>query len=116
MNFTDGGYYFIRFPGQIRAINPADYTYRDYGHSQADAPCPGPPISGLTDRGVILYQAMCIVRSMGSDGLDALRLLVGEMWVVLLTPMDTGFRTPQPGDVAISTNGYWGACNVCGKC
>ena len=112
-NFTDGGYYFIRFPGQIRAINPADYTYRDYGHSQADAPCPGPPISadstdkwGYCTRQCVSYAAWAVMASGRSAPIgwgDA------KKWVAAAYANGIPvFRTPQPGDVAISTNGYWG--------
>lgn len=112
-NFTDGGYYFIRFPGDIRGINPANYEYRDYGHSQADAPCPGPPVSadsidkwGYCTRQCVSYAAWAV---MASGRSAPIRWGDAKNWVASAYANGIPvYRTPQPGDVAISTNGYWG--------
>lgn len=112
-NFTDGGYYFVRFPGAIRGIDPATYEYRDWGHSQADAPCPGPPVSadsvdrwGYCTRQCVSYAAWAVEAS----GRTAPKYWGdAKKWVAnaYINGIPV-YRTPQPGDVAISTNGYWG--------
>ena len=112
-NFTDGGYYFIRFPGTIKGFNPADYEYRSYGHSQADAPCPGPPISadsidkwGYCTRQCVSYAAWAVAvtgRAAPIGWGDA------KKWVAAAYANNVPvYRTPQAGDIAISTNGFWG--------
>ena len=112
-NFTDGGYYFIRFAGAIGGINPDNYEYRDWGHSQADAPCPGPPVSadsvdrwGYCTRQCVSYAAWAVAAS----GRTAPKYWGdAKKWVANAYAEGIPvYRTPQPGDVAISTNGHWG--------
>lgn len=110
---TDGGYYFIRFPGDIKSFRPEDYAYKDYGHSQADAPCPGPPVSadsvdkwGYCTRQCVSYAAWAVEAS----GRTAPKYWGdAKKWVAAAyTNGVPVFREPKPGDIAISTNGYWG--------
>ncbi len=112
-NFTDGGYYFIRFSGAVRDFNPDDYEYRDYGHSQADEPCPGPPRTadstdrwGYCTRQCVSYAAWAVAASGRSApvGWGDAKNWVAKAYENAI-PV---YRTPQPGDVAISTNGHWG--------
>lgn len=112
-NFTDGGYYFIRIEGVVKSFNPVDYAYKDYGHSQADAPCPGPPISadsvdrwGYCTRQCVSYAAWAVEAS----GRTAPKYWGdAKKWVAAAYANNIPvFREPKPGDIAISTNGYWG--------
>lgn len=112
-NFTDGGYYFIRFAGDVKSFNPDNYAYKDYGHSQADAPCPGPPISadsvdkwGYCTRQCVSYAAWAVEAS----GRTAPKYWGdAKKWVAAAYANNIPvFREPKPGDIAISTNGYWG--------
>ncbi len=113
-NFADGGYYFIRFSGPVGEINPANYEYRDYGHSQADAPCPGPPVSadsidrwGYCTRQCVSYAAWAV---MASGRSAPIRWGDAKNWVAsaYANGVPVLRSDPKKGDVAISTNGYWG--------
>ncbi len=112
-NFTDGGYYFIRFPGAVRSFSADNYEYRNYGHSQADEPCPGPPRTadstdrwGYCTRQCVSYAAWAVVASGRAAPMnwgDA------KNWITKAYGSNTPvYRTPQRGDIAISTNGRWG--------
>ncbi len=112
-NFADGGYYFIRFPGSIKNFNPNNYEYRNYGHSQVDEPCPGPPKTrdstdrwGYCTRQCVSYAAWAVYASgrKAPVGWGDAKEWVGYAYANGV-PV---YRTPKRGDIAISINGYWG--------
>lgn len=108
---TTASYYFLRFPGQVKAFNPADYPYKNAGFSMSTAPgCvdnDGPDPWGYCTRQCVSYTAWAVVASGRSapmyygnarDWVSAAR----RQGIVVLT------TAPRPGDVAISTAGTWG--------
>lgn len=109
-NFNpDGGYYFLRFPGAVRDINPENYEYRNAGFGMSPYGCndnDGPDRWGYCTRQCVSYTAWAVEAS----GRDAPRFYGNARnWVA--AAYNRGIpvhRTPQPGDVAISTAGYWG--------
>ncbi len=107
---TDGGYYFIRFPGATRGFSPESYPYRNAGFGMSPGPgCvdnDGPDPWGYCTRQCVSYTAWAVLAS----GREA---PVGwgnaKDWVAAAYARGIPvYRTPQPGDVAISTSGYWG--------
>ena len=110
-NFNpDGGYYFLRFPGAARGFDPASYPYRNAGFGMSPGPgCvdnDGPDPWGYCTRQCVSYAAWAVVASG-----RAAPMFYGNArdWVAAAYARGVQvYRTPQPGDVAISTAGYWG--------
>ena len=110
-NFNpDGGYYFLRFPGYARNVNPNDYPYRNAGFGMSPGPgCvdnDGPDRWGYCTRQCVSYTAWAVEASGRSAP-----MYYGNArdWVAAAYARGvTVSRSPQPGDVAISTSGYWG--------
>lgn len=110
-NFNpDGGYYFLRFPGPVGGVNPNSYPYNDGGFGMSPGPgCvdnDGPDQWGYCTRQCVSYTAWAVEAS----GRSAPRYYGNARdWVAAAYARGvTVSRTPQPGDVAISTSGYWG--------
>lgn len=112
-NFSvDGGYYFLRFSGTAQAVNPGSYPYRNAGFGMSPGPgCvdnDGPDPWGYCTRQCVSYAAWAVEAS----GRNAPRYYGNAKdWVAAAYrhPGDVEvYRTPQAGDVAISTSGYWG--------
>lgn len=110
-NFNpDGGYYFIRFPGAANGINPNSYPYRNAGFGMSPgAGCvdnDGPDAWGYCTRQCVSYAAWAVVASGRSAPMYWGN---AKDWVAAAYARGIPVsRTPQPGDVAISTAGYWG--------
>lgn len=109
-NFNpDGGYYFLRFPGGADGINPSNYKYRNAGFGMSPYGCndnDGPDEWGYCTRQCVSYAAWAVQAS----GRQAPRFYGNaKNWVGAAYARGIPvYRTPQPGDVAISTSGYWG--------
>lgn len=110
-NFNpDGGYYFIRFPGAISPINPNSYPYANAGFGMSPGPgCvdnDGPDVWGYCTRQCVSYAAWAVEAS----GRSAPTYYGNARdWVAAAYARGIEVsRSPQPGDVAISTSGYWG--------
>lgn len=109
-NFNpDGGYYFLRFPGPVRDINAENYEYRNAGFGMSPYGCndnDGPDRWGYCTRQCVSYTAWAVEAS----GRDAPRFYGNARnWVSAAYARGIPvYRTPEPGDVAISTAGYWG--------
>lgn len=111
----DGGYYFIRFPGSIRDFDPHDYPYKNYGFSMStQSGCGNPdPNTGMRDstdkwgyctRQCTSYAAWAVEASGRSAPIGYGN---AKNWVSR-APASYVHRTPQVGDVAVSTAGTWG--------
>jgi surface antigen len=109
-NGTDGGYYFLRFPGAAQSFNPANYPYKNAGFSMSTAPgCvdnDGPDQWGYCTRQCVSFAAWAVEAS----GRNAPRFYGNaKQWVN--AAYNHGIevsRIPQVGDVAVSTSGTWG--------
>lgn len=110
-NFNpDGGYYFIRFPGNAAGFNPNSYPYRNAGFGMSPGPgCvdnDGPDPWGYCTRQCVSYAAWAVVASGRSAPMYWGN---AKDWVAAAYARGIPvYRSPQPGDVAISTAGYWG--------
>lgn len=110
-NFNpDGGYYFLRFQGSAAPINPDSYPYRNAGFGMSPGPgCvdnDGPDPWGYCTRQCVSFTAWAVVASGRSAP-----MYYGNAkdWVAAAYARGVPvYRSPQPGDVAISTAGYWG--------
>jgi peptidoglycan hydrolase CwlO-like protein len=110
-NFSpDGGYYFLRFPGGARAFNAGSYPYRNGGFGMSPGPgCvdnDGPDPWGYCTRQCVSYAAWAVKASGRQPP-----MFYGNArdWVAAAYARAIPvYRSPQPGDVAISTSGYWG--------
>lgn len=110
-NFNpDGGYYFLRFAGNASPINPNNYPYRNAGFGMSPGPgCvdnDGPDAWGYCTRQCVSYAAWAVAASG-----RAAPMYYGNArdWVAAAYARGVQVsRTPEPGDVAISTAGYWG--------
>lgn len=110
-NFNpDGGYYFLRFQGAANPINPDDYPYRNSGFGMSPGPgCvdnDGPDAWGYCTRQCVSFAAWAVAASGRSAP-----MYYGNArdWVAAAYARGVPvFRTPEPGDIAISTAGYWG--------
>lgn len=107
----DGGMYFIRFPGPVNKFNPDAYPYKNAGFSMQLGPCsfydayPDSPDGwGYCTRQCVSYAAWAV----GASG-RSIPMNYGNAkdWVAS-APASYIYRTPQVGDVAISTAGAWG--------
>lgn len=110
-NFNpDGGYYFIRFPGAAHGFNPGSYPYANAGFGMSPGPgCvdnDGPDAWGYCTRQCVSYAAWAVLasgRTPPSYWGNA------KDWVAAAYARGIQVsRSPQPGDVAISTSGFWG--------
>jgi hypothetical protein len=109
-NSTDGGYYFLRFDGNAKDFNPDAYPYKNAGFSMSTAPgCvddDGPDEWGYCTRQCVSYAAWAVKASGRSAP-----MYYGNAkdWVAKAYARGVEVsRTPQPGDIAISTSGTWG--------
>lgn len=110
-NFNpDGGYYFLRFAGPVGSFSPSAYPYANSGFGMSLGPgCvdnDGPDPWGYCYRQCVSYTAWAVQAS----GRSAPRFYGNAKdWVAAAYARGvTVSRTPQPGDVAISTSGTWG--------
>ncbi len=109
-NFNpDGGYYFLRFPGAANGVNPNAYEYRNSGFGMSPYGCndnDGPDRWGYCTRQCVSYAAWAVEAS----GRTAPSYYGNARdWVAAAYARGIPvYRTPQAGDVAISTSGYWG--------
>jgi peptidoglycan DL-endopeptidase CwlO len=110
-NFNpDGGYYFLRFPGAARDFNPGGYPYRNAGFGMSPGPgCvdnDGPDAWGYCTRQCVSYAAWA-VKASGRQ--PPMYYGNARDWVAAAYARAVPvYRSPQPGDVAISTSGFWG--------
>lgn len=110
-NFSgDGGYYFLRFAGAVNSFNPDAYPYRNAGFGMSAGPgCvdnDGPDPWGYCYRQCVSYTAWAVAASGRSAP-----MFYGNAkdWVGAAYARGVQVsRSPQPGDIAISTSGYWG--------
>jgi peptidoglycan hydrolase CwlO-like protein len=110
-NFNpDGGYYFLRFQGPNNPINPDSYPYRNSGFGMSPGPgCvdnDGPDAWGYCTRQCVSFAAWAVAASG-----RAAPTYYGNAkdWVAAAYARGVPvYRTPEPGDIAISTAGYWG--------
>lgn len=107
----DGGMYFIRVPGPVNKFNPDDYPYKNAGFSMQLGPCsfydayPDSPDGwGYCTRQCVSYAAWAI----GASGRPIPMYWGNAKDWVRNAPAAWVHRTPQVGDVAISTAGTWG--------
>jgi peptidoglycan hydrolase CwlO-like protein/surface antigen len=110
---TPGGYYFIRFPGNVsdHDVTVDDYPYRDEGFSMQLGPCSHtdsypdyPDRWGYCTRQCVSYTAWAVERS----GRTAPKYYGSAKNWIYAAPASWVHRDPQPGDVAITTGGTWG--------
>lgn len=104
---------FIRIPGAVNGHNIAvdDYPYQNYGHSQIDEPCFGPPRTAdsldkwyYCTRQCTSYAAWAIERSGRTAPVawgDA------KNWINL-APASWKVASPKAGDLAVVSSGTWG--------
>ncbi len=110
-NFNpDGGYYFLRFEGDVADFSPDSYPYRNSGFGMSPGPgCvdnDGPDQWGYCTRQCVSYAAWAVAASGRSAP-----MFWGNArdWVAAAYAHGVPvFRNPEPGDIAISTSGYWG--------
>ncbi|MEI6481204.1 MAG: CHAP domain-containing protein [Candidatus Saccharibacteria bacterium] len=110
-NFNpDGGYYFLRFAGPVGSFSPNSYPYANAGFGMSPGPgCvdnDGPDAWGYCTRQCVSYAAWAVAASGRSAP-----MYYGNArdWVAAAYARGVEVtRSPQPGDVAISTSGYWG--------
>jgi peptidoglycan DL-endopeptidase CwlO len=111
----DGGYYFIRFPGNVNSFNPANYLYKNTGFSMSTLPgCGNPdPRTGERDaydkwgyctRQCVSYAAWAVE---ASGRTAPYNYGSAKRWVNS-APSSYVHRTPKVGDIAITTGGDWG--------
>ena len=107
----DGGWYFLRFNGPINAINVNAYPYANAGFGMSPGGCAdndGPDQWGYCTRQCVSFAAWAVEAS----GRNAPRYYGNAKdWVAKAysRPGDVSvYRSPEVGDVAISTSGYWG--------
>lgn len=113
-NFNpDGGYYFLRFPGSVKGFSPTAYPYANDGFSMQLGACSyndswpdSPDDWGYCTRQCVSYAAWAVEAS----GRSAPRNYGNARdWVEAAYARGIPvYRTPQAGDVAISTAGNWG--------
>ena len=110
-NFNpDGGYYFLRFPGAVNGFSPDSYPYKNAGFGMSPGPgCvdnDGPDAWGYCTRQCVSYAAWAVL---ASGRTPPMYYGNARDWVSAAYSRGvTVSRTPQAGDVAISTAGYWG--------
>lgn len=112
--YTDGGIYFIRFPGQVNDFNPNNYEYKHYGFSMRSEGCGYyDPNTGQTDsvdrwgyctRQCVSFTAWAVLAS----GRSAPMYYGNAKNWVNEAPESYIYRTPKVGDIAITTGGTYG--------
>jgi surface antigen/peptidoglycan hydrolase CwlO-like protein len=113
-NFSpDGGYYFIHFPGNVGSFNPSNYAYANSGFGMSPGPgCvdnDGPDRWGYCTRQCVSYAAWAVRASGRSSDAQISGWGNARDWVAAAYARGIPVsRTPQAGDIAISTSGYWG--------
>ena len=104
-------YYFIRFPGAVASINGNDYPYANSGFSMSTAPgCndgDGPDQWGYCTRQCVSYTAWAVSAS-GRSAPYFYGNAKDWVYQARIHGIPVYTSDPQPGDVAISTAGYWG--------
>ena len=112
-NFAPGTIYFIRVPGNVNGhnIDADDYPYKNAGFSMQLGPCSNsdswpdaPDRWGYCTRQCVSYAAWAVERS----GRTAPKFWGNAKNWVYQAPASWVFRTPEVGDIAISTSGTWG--------
>lgn len=110
-NFNpDGGYYFLRFPGPVNGFSPNSYPYRNAGFGMSPGPgCvdnDGPDPWGYCTRQCVSYAAWAVL---ASGRTPPMYYGNAKDWVGAAYARGIPvYRDPKPGDVAISTAGFWG--------
>jgi peptidoglycan DL-endopeptidase CwlO len=116
-NSTSGGYYFIHFPGRIQrdpcpggACSSTGYPYANWPFGMSTAPgCvdgDGPDQWGYCTRQCVSYAAWAVAYSGRQAPVDWGN---ANDWVPSARAAGISFDSyPQPGDVAIDVEGYWG--------
>ena len=105
-----GGYYFLRFSGEVGSFNPSNYPYANAGFSMSTAPgCndnDGPDKWGYCTRQCVSYAAWAVEAS----GRTAPRYYGdAKKWIDAARRNGVSiYSTPKAGDVAITVNGRWG--------
>lgn len=110
---TDGGYYFLRFPGTVGSFSPGNYPYANGGFGMSPGPgCvdnDGPDPWGYCTRQCVSYAAWAVLASGRSSSSEIRGWGNAADWVNAANARGIPiYRTPQAGDIAISTSGYWG--------
>lgn len=106
-----GGYYFLRFPGGVSGFNPGAYPYANAGFGMSTAPgCvdnDGPDEWGYCTRQCVSFAAWAVA---ASGRTPPKYYGNAKDWVAAAYRRGIPVYTsnPQPGDVAISTDGTWG--------
>lgn len=112
-NASDGGFYFLRFPGNVGGFDGRNYKYRNAGFSMQLGPCSdsdsypdSPDEWGYCTRQCVSYAAWAVEAS----GRAAPRYYGNAKdWVNAADRNNIPYyRSAQRGDIAISTNGNWG--------
>ncbi len=112
--YTDGGIYFIRFPGAVHDFNPGAYPYQNYGFSMRPEGCGYyDPNTGQTDAmdrwGYCTRQCVSFAAwAVEASGRIAPKWYGNAKNWVSAAPGSYVFRSPQVGDVAITTSGTYG--------
>lgn len=108
---TNGGIYFLRFPGAVGSFSGNNYPYANAGFGMSTAPgCvdnDGPDQWGYCTRQCVSYTAWAV----SASGRSAPYFYGNAKdWVGAARAHGIPVYTsnPQPGDVAISTAGTWG--------
>lgn len=109
-NTSKGGYYFIRFPGNVGRFAKGAYPYASSGFSMSTAPgCndnDGPDKWGYCTRQCVSYTAYAVEAS----GRKPPRFWGdAKKWPARAKASGIPvYNTPQVGDIAISMSGNWG--------
>jgi peptidoglycan DL-endopeptidase CwlO len=113
--YTDGGIYFIRFPGNVSTINPGSYTYKNAGFSMSPLPGCGNPDPRTGERDATDAWGYCTRQCVSftawaveASGRTAPRNYGHAKNWVNRAPSSYIYRTPQAGDIAITTSGDYG--------
>lgn len=112
-NVSAANLQFIRIPGSVQSHNVTvdNYPYKDYGHSQIDEPCFGPPRTVdspdrwyYCTRQCTSYVAWAVERS----GRYAPKGWGDAKNWVNMAPASWKVAAPRAGDIAVVTSGTWG--------
>lgn len=112
--YTDGGIYFIRFPGAVHNFNPDAYPYKNYGFSMRPEGCgyfdSNTGQTDATDRwGYCTRQCVSFTAwAVEASGRIAPKYYGNAKNWVSAAPSSYVYRSPQVGDVAITTSGAYG--------
>lgn len=112
--YTDGGIYFLRFPGAVHNFNPDAYPYKNYGFSMRPEGCgyfdSKTGQTDATDRwGYCTRQCVSFAAwAVEASGRIAPKFYGNAKNWVSAAPSSYVHRSPQVGDVAITTSGTYG--------